>query len=141
MPSPPFPWLLTPPAPPPHTPRHPNSSGSSSSSSAGLWCDVGRDRCLALLLALMGRCHLDPGCFTKYSLAHVVRASLGSDDVRERYYSAVYLLKHWMLNQQDKYWRNLRLLVAEAQRLNDERLLSNPYLQMCGMLAINSRDD
>lgn len=28
--------------------------------------------------------------------------------------AGVYLLKHWMLNQQDKYWRTLRQLILQV---------------------------
>ncbi|PNH02192.1 hypothetical protein TSOC_011861, partial [Tetrabaena socialis] len=49
----------------------------------------------------------------------------------------VYLLKHWMLNQNEKYWRSLRTIIGTAQQLNDERLLDNPYLQMRTMLNVD----
>jgi hypothetical protein len=40
-----------------------------------------------------------------------------------------------MLNQSDNYWHRLRQLIVQAQQLNDERLLDNPYLQTMYMLA------
>ncbi|KAG2491343.1 hypothetical protein HYH03_010345 [Edaphochlamys debaryana] len=61
--------------------------------------------------------------FARYSLSHVVRAQLACEDLRCRYYAGVYLLKHWMLNQRDKYWRSLRHVLGTAQQLNDERLV------------------
>ena len=63
---------------------------------------------------------------------------MSSEDVRERYYAGVYLLKHWMLNQQDKYWRTLRQLIAQAQHLNDNLLLDNPYQQISSMLNVDA---
>ncbi|KAG2491353.1 hypothetical protein HYH03_010352 [Edaphochlamys debaryana] len=61
--------------------------------------------------------------FARYSLSHVVRAQLACEDLRCRYYAGVYLLKHLMLSQQDKYWRSLRHVLGTAQQLNGERLV------------------
>lgn len=73
----------------------------------------------------------------RYSLSHVIKAVLvGGEDPRERYYAGVYLLKHWQLNQQDRYWRTLRQLVLQAQQMGEERLLSNPYLTVNALLQV-----
>ncbi len=53
--------------------------------------------------------------------------------------AGVYLLRHWQLNQQDKYWRMLRQLVLQAQQLNDETLLDNPYLTVVHMLSVEGQ--
>ncbi|KXZ50930.1 hypothetical protein GPECTOR_14g176 [Gonium pectorale] len=108
-----------------------------SAAAVGPWQDDWQDRRLALLLLLMARCSLDPEAFAKYSLSHVIKAQLSCEDLRCRYYAGVYLLKHWMLNQHDKYWRTLRHIIGTAQQLNDERLLDNPYLQMRTMLNVD----
>ncbi|GLI64812.1 hypothetical protein VaNZ11_008219, partial [Volvox africanus] len=108
-----------------------------SGAAVGPWQDDWQDRRLALLLLLIARCSLDPEAFAKYSLSHVIKAQLSCDDLRCRYYAGVYLLKHWMLNQHDKYWRTLRHIIGTAQQLNDERLLDNPYLQMRTMLNVD----
>jgi hypothetical protein len=50
--------------------------------------------------------------------------------------AGVYLLRHWQLNQQDKYWRMLRQLVLQAQQLQDDTLLDNPYLTVAHMLSV-----
>eukprot|EP00798_Chlamydomonas_sp_ICE-L_P014204 gene14204-20174_t len=79
-----------------------------------------------------------PDAFAKYGLAPIMKGQLlASEDVRERYLGGVYLLNHWMLNQQDKYWRTLRQLVSQAQQVDDERLIQNPYLQICTMLSVD----
>lgn len=102
------------------------------------WGDVAMDRRLALLLALMACCGLDPDAFVKFGLSHVIRSGLmSSTDPRERYYAGVYLLRHLQLNQQDKYWRALRALLLQAQQLNDERMIDNPYLTAASMLSID----
>lgn len=46
-----------------------------------------QDRRLALLLALMARCSLDPEAFSRYSLSHVIKAQLACHDLRCRYYA------------------------------------------------------
>lgn len=74
-----------------------------------------QDRRLALLLCLMARCALDAEIFGAHALAHVLRGHLACEDVRARYYAGVYLLKHWMLNQQDRYWRSLRQLIVQVR--------------------------
>ncbi len=118
----------------------------------------------------------------RYGLSHLVKeAMLPSEDARERYYAGaspfvcvaataalrslrcwrvapgaprsrgacacgcwlmragVYLLRHWQLNQQDKYWRMLRHLVLQAQQLNDDSLLDNPYLTVVHMLNVEGQ--
>ena len=50
-----------------------------------LWNDSVLERRLALLLALMARCALDPDAFAKHSLAHVMKDQLETGDARERY--------------------------------------------------------
>ena len=54
-------------------------------------------------------------------------------DARQCYFMSVFLLRHLLLNAQQRYWRGLRHLVAAAQASEDDRLLPNPYLQ-CGTL-------
>ncbi len=44
-----------------------------------------------------------------------------------------------MLNQPHKYWQSMRQLVVQAQQLNDERLLHNPYLQISAMMTAEDR--
>jgi hypothetical protein len=51
----------------------------------------------------------------------------------------VYLLRHLQLNQQEKYWRALRALLLQAQQLNDERMIDNPYLTAASMLSIEGQ--
>ena len=53
--------------------------------------------------------------------------------------AGVYLLRHLQLNQQEKYWRALRALLLQAQQLNDERMIDNPYLTAASMLSIEGQ--
>ena len=61
------------------------AASSDTSASVVLWNDSKLERRLALLLALMARCALDPDAFAKHSLAHVMKDQLTSGDARERY--------------------------------------------------------
>lgn len=55
-------------------------------------------------------------------------------DVRQCFYLSTFLLEHMMTHQQDRYWSGLRQLVIQAQHVNDERLLGNPFLQIGTLL-------
>jgi hypothetical protein len=48
-------------------------------------------------------------------------------------------VRHLQLNQQEKYWRALRALLLQAQQLNDERMIDNPYLTAASMLSIEGQ--
>lgn len=55
------------------------------------WCallqDVYQDRRLAVMLALMARCALDPEAFAMYNLSEVIDKQLSGEDMRGRYYA------------------------------------------------------
>jgi hypothetical protein len=50
--------------------------------------------------------------------------------------AGVYLLRHWQLNHQDKYWRELRPLMRSAAVRDEPELLANPYLTLLHMMAL-----
>ncbi|MEW5300088.1 MAG: hypothetical protein WDW36_003044 [Sanguina aurantia] len=54
----------------------------------GPWQDVYQDRRLAVMLALMARCALDPEAFALYNLSEVINKQLSCEDMRGRYYAA-----------------------------------------------------
>jgi hypothetical protein len=98
------------------------------------WVDDFTDSQLALLLLLLGFCGMDGAAVVEFGVEELLKVLLGSRDVRQRYYSALYLLKHMMLNQAERYWQALRQLVLRAQSANDEKVLGNPYLQISAMI-------
>lgn len=49
--------------------------------------DVYQDRRLAVMLALMARCALDPEAFALYNLSEVINKQLSCEDMRGRYYA------------------------------------------------------
>lgn len=57
-------------------------------------------------------------------------------DARTCFFVSVFMLEHLMLNRQDQYWHALRQLVVQAQQVNNEGLLGNPYLQVSTLLSL-----
>ncbi len=57
-------------------------------------------------------------------------------DVRQCFYISEFVLEHLMLHQQGRYWQALKQLLAEAQLIEDERLLSNPFLQLQALFGL-----
>jgi hypothetical protein len=102
---------------------------------AAPWADEHTDGQLALLLLLLGYCSGDAAAVHDFAVDELLRLLLESRDVRQRYYSALYLLKHLMLTQPERYWQALRQLVVRAQGLGDARVLGNPYLQISAMMG------
>jgi hypothetical protein len=43
-----------------------------------------------------------------------------------------------MTEEPEKYQNMLQKLVFKAQQSNNEKLLENPYLQMCGILQLSN---
>ena len=62
-----------------------STSQSAAAAAALLWNDAKLERCMALLLAIMARCALDPDAFAKHSLAHIMKEQLATGHARERY--------------------------------------------------------
>ena len=49
-------------------------------------------------------------------------------DSRQCYYLSLFLLRHLSTHAPQRYWRGLRQLVLQAQQVDDERVLGNPFL-------------
>lgn len=92
----------------------------------------------ALLLLLIGKCSADTAAFLEVEGEEFFRGLLDDTDSRVAYYSSAFLLKRMMTEQPERYQRMLQSLIVKAQQSNNEKLLENPYLQMCGILKLLS---
>ncbi|XP_078429132.1 uncharacterized protein LOC144701249 [Wolffia australiana] len=92
----------------------------------------------ALLLLLIGKCSGDPAAFLEVGGEEFFRELLDDTDSRVAYYAAAFLLKRMMMKEPDKYQRMLQNLIIKAQQCNNEKLLENPYLQLCGILQLSN---
>ncbi|VAH70312.1 unnamed protein product [Triticum turgidum subsp. durum] len=92
----------------------------------------------ALLLLLIGKCTADPEALSEVEGNEFFRGLLDDTDSRVAYYSAAFLLKRMMTEEPDVYQRMLQSLISKAQQCNNEKLLENPYLQMCGILQLSN---
>ncbi|KAB2084972.1 hypothetical protein ES319_A05G370700v1 [Gossypium barbadense] len=91
-----------------------------------------------LLLLLIGKCTADPKAFQDVGGEDFFRALLEDTDSRVAYYSSAFLLKRMMTEKPEKYQHMLQKLVFKAQQSNNEKLLENPYLQMCGIFQLSN---
>ncbi|KAL2329607.1 hypothetical protein Fmac_017188 [Flemingia macrophylla] len=89
-----------------------------------------------LLLLLIGKCTADSVAFQEVGREQFFRELLDDTDSRVAYYSSAFLLKRMMTEKPEKYQHMLQNLVVKAQQSNNEKLLENPYLQMCGILQL-----
>ncbi|XP_010520122.1 PREDICTED: uncharacterized protein LOC104799352 [Tarenaya hassleriana] len=91
-----------------------------------------------LLLLLIGKCSADPTAFQEVGGEEFFRELLDDTDSRVAYYSSAFLLKRMMTEAPETYQNMLQKLVYRAQQSNNEKLLENPYLQMCGILQLSN---
>ncbi|XP_022745377.1 uncharacterized protein LOC111295869 isoform X3 [Durio zibethinus] len=91
-----------------------------------------------LLLLLIGKCTADPTAFQEVGGEEFFRELLDDNDSRVAYYSSAFLLKRMMTEKPEKYQHMLQKLVFKAQQSNNEKLLENPYLQMCGIFQLSN---
>ncbi|KAL0855151.1 hypothetical protein Bca101_060303 [Brassica carinata] len=91
-----------------------------------------------LLLLLIGKCTADTIAFQEVDGEEFFRELLDDTDSRVAYYSSAFLLKRMMTEEPEKYQNMLQKLVFKAQQSNNEKLLENPYLQMCGILQLSN---
>ena len=63
-------------------------------------------------------------------LKEVYTQLLDDADVRVRYFASRFLLRRYVRDKPVEYRKALRRFVAQAQQMNDERLVDNPYLQI-----------
>lgn len=92
----------------------------------------------ALLALLIGKCSVQQTAFDEVGGEEFFRSLLDDMDARVAYYTASFLMKRMMTEEPEKYQRVLHSLVFRAQQSNNEKLLENPYLQMCGILQLSS---
>ncbi|XVE52701.1 hypothetical protein DITRI_Ditri02bG0144300 [Diplodiscus trichospermus] len=91
-----------------------------------------------LLLLLIGKCTADPTAFQEVGGEEFFRELLDDTDCRVAYYSSAFLLKRMMTENPENYQHMLQKLVFKAQQSNNEKLLENPYLQMCGIFQLSN---
>ncbi|XVF75368.1 hypothetical protein PTKIN_Ptkin13bG0182700 [Pterospermum kingtungense] len=91
-----------------------------------------------LLLLLIAKCTADPTAFQEVGGEEFFRELLDGNDSRVAYYSSAFLLKRMMTEHPEKYQHMLQKLVFKAQQSNNEKLLENPYLQMCGIFQLTN---
>ncbi|KAF8081557.1 hypothetical protein N665_0879s0013 [Sinapis alba] len=91
-----------------------------------------------LLLLLIGKCTADTVAFQEVGGEEFFRELLDDTDSRVAYYSSAFLLKRMMTEEPENYQNMLQKLVFKAQQSNNEKLLENPYLQMCGILQLSN---
>lgn len=92
------------------------------------WTDTVTDLRSALVLLLLHRCSMDSK--GKGRMEEICRSLLEDADVRVCYVASRHLLKHMMEEQSAVCRAALREFVANAQQMNNERLVDNPYLQV-----------
>ncbi|KAL9291156.1 hypothetical protein AtNW77_Chr3g0168421 [Arabidopsis thaliana] len=80
-----------------------------------------------LLLLLIGKCTADTVAFQEVGGEEFFRELLDDTDSRRM-----------MTEEPEKYQNMLQKLVFKAQQSNNEKLLENPYLQMCGILQLSN---
>ncbi|KAH0862933.1 hypothetical protein HID58_080144, partial [Brassica napus] len=80
-----------------------------------------------LLLLLIGKCTADTVAFQEVGGEEFFRELLDDTDSRRM-----------MTEEPEKYQNMLQNLVFKAQQSNNEKLLENPYLQMCGILQLSN---
>nr|KYP50761.1 hypothetical protein KK1_027451 [Cajanus cajan] len=78
-----------------------------------------------LLLLLIGKCTADSVAFQEVGQEQFFRELLDDTDSRRM-----------MTEKPEKYQHMLQNLLVKAQQSNNEKLLENPYLQMCGILQL-----
>lgn len=67
-------------------------------------------------------------------------ALLKDPDPRIRYHASMFVQQRLIATKADQYRRALRQLTQQAQQVNDEKLLRNPYLQVTAMLDMRLVD-
>ncbi|KAH7440215.1 hypothetical protein KP509_04G096700 [Ceratopteris richardii] len=92
----------------------------------------------ALLVLLIGKCSVQQSAYEEVGGEEFFRSLLDDMDARVAYYTASFLLKRMMVEDPEKYQRELHTLVFRAQQCNNEKLVENPYLQMCGIMQLSS---
>lgn len=66
-----------------------------------------------------------------------IKSLLNDSDVRVRYFASRHLLKQAMHEKPSECRRALQQFVAQAQQINNELLVDNPYLQFNHILEIH----
>lgn len=94
------------------------------------------DTRLALLQLLIERCSHDGVALQQAGGEGLFVGLLRDRDVRVRYRAALFLQQRLISTRAQQYGKAVRPLVQQAQLMNDEKLLGNPFLQISTMLEM-----
>ena len=103
-------------------------------------CQTAQDTRAALVLLLIARCNMEQTALQQAGGEALFAALLKDADARVRYHASMFVQQRLVATKADQYRRALRQLTQQAQQVNDEKLLRNPYLQISAMLEMRLID-
>lgn len=106
----------------------------------GQACQTAKDTRAALVLLLIARCNMEQTAVQQAGGEALFATLLKDADARVRYHASVFVQQRLVATKADQYRRALRQLTQQAQQVNDEKLLRNPYLQISAMLDMRLID-
>ena len=106
----------------------------------GQACQSTQDLRAALVLLLIARCNMEQTALQEAGGEALFAALLKDTDARVRYHTSMFVQQRLIATKADQYRRALRQLTQQAQQVNDEKLLRNPYLQISAMLEMRLID-
>ena len=106
----------------------------------GATCQTALDTRAALVLLLIARCNMEQTALQQAGGEALFATLLKDADARVRYHASMFVQQRLVAAKADQYRRALRQLTQQAQQINDEKLLRNPYLQISAMLDMRLID-
>lgn len=103
-------------------------------------CQTAQDTRAALVLLLIARCNMEQIALQQAGGEALFATLLKDADARVRYHASMFVQQRLVATKADQYRRALRQLTQQAQQVNDDKLLRNPYLQISAMLDMRLID-